>query len=90
MEMIYEEKYPNAKPEDRLYDDVLLVGSPGPCAVCGKQTRFIDICWEAHICSDECNNALCDEFMQGLKDYYDVSDEYIEELAGHEAPSCNF
>lgn len=61
--MIYEEKYPNAKPKDYLYDDVLIVGTPGPCAVCGRETRFIDICWEAHICSDECNNALCDEFM---------------------------
>lgn len=81
--MIYEEKYPNAQPKDCLYDDVLLVGSLGPCAVCGRQTRFIDICWEAHICSDECNNALWDEFNK-------VSDEYIEELAGHEAPSCNF
>lgn len=88
--MIYEEKYPNAKPKDRLYDDVLLVGTPGPCAVCGKETRFIDICWEAHICSDECEKELCDEFMQALNDYYEVSDEYIEELSRHEVPSCNF
>lgn len=76
--MIYEEKYPNAKPKDRLYDDVLLVGSLGPCAVCGRQTRFIDICWEAHICSDECNNILYDEFTQDLKGHSETSDKYIE------------
>lgn len=88
--MIYAEKYPNAKPKDYLDDDMLIVGTSGPCAVCGRETQFIDICWEAHICSEECEKELCDEFMQSLNDCYEVSTEDVEELMKHEVPSCNF
>lgn len=55
-------KYHDAKPEDVIPDDSLLVsGEEKPCVECGKPTHFIDYCGECPLCSEECSCELWTE-----------------------------
>ena len=38
--------------------DIMLTNKAEKCIVCEVPTRFVDICNEIHICSDECRNKL--------------------------------
>ena len=43
------------------------------CCVCGKLTHFIDVDFEAFVCSEECDETLMKEFWEAnktiIKDY---------------------
>ena len=87
--MIYEQKYPHANLGD-IFEITITVGAPGPCAECGRETHFIDVCWEAHVCSEECVKILDEEFTAVLGEIEDYSDEFFDKLLENKAPSCNF
>lgn len=53
--MKYKDKFPNVKYMD-MADNGHLVGSLKPCLSCGELTEFIEVCSEAHFCSEECEN----------------------------------
>ena len=55
--MKFKEKYPNAI-NGEMVESTLLVGDSNNCIMCGKLTPFIDIDFEAHVCSDECMDKL--------------------------------
>lgn len=37
-----------------IKDDILVGDMESPCIMCGLLTRYVEICSEAHFCSDEC------------------------------------
>ena len=64
--MKFELKYSNMTPIDDEIDGIICGHHEEPCAMCGEPTRFIEICAEAHFCSDECMKQFYDEFEQAL------------------------
>ena len=38
--------------------DNLILGTPGPCFVCGKATPWIEMNFEGHLCSSECSRTI--------------------------------
>lgn len=51
--MKFIEKYPSMKAVAEV-KDCIMRGGTSPCAICGDLTEFVEINYEAHICSDEC------------------------------------
>lgn len=48
-------------------DDTIMVGSTEhPCAMCGKPTKYIDICYEDAFCSDECLESFTEQLFDGI------------------------
>jgi len=44
--------------------DNLILGSPGPCFVCGKITPWIEINFEGHLCSSRCSERVDEELLR--------------------------
>lgn len=68
--MKYFEKYPNAKPFDMVDATIMRSNKSDNCYCCGKITDFKDIGLEAYVCSDECDEALADEFFRHAIKYH--------------------
>ena len=64
--MKYDKKYPNAKHNEE--PEMLIVcfkdSPPKPCWHCGEPTVFVEISFEAAMCSDECNVAKWKEYEE--------------------------
>lgn len=73
MEKTFDEQHPDAKEWDSiLYNGSELIWcDPGKCWHCGKQTHWVDINFEAHLCSPSCEDAKWDEYNQALPVNYD-------------------
>lgn len=66
--MEYTKKYPTAKPLEICGDGILLKGeTEGPCTICGRLTPFVDVCYEAHICSEECMRQMDKEMTEACR-----------------------
>lgn len=52
--MKYCDKYPNMIPIDDVCGNIMRGNERKPCAVCGNQTEYIEINYEAPFCSEEC------------------------------------
>ncbi len=53
--MKFSEKYPNMKPiVDEAPNSIIRGYKKKPCWNCGELTEYIDINFEAHLCSEEC------------------------------------
>ena len=62
--MKYDQKYPNAEPF-KMVDATIMCGNKADnCWHCGQMTKFIDIAFEAHICSEECDEEITNEFFR--------------------------
>lgn len=46
------------------------------CMVCGSPTKYIEVCSEAHFCSDEC----VDEFYKQVSEFESVETDFEERL----------
>lgn len=46
------------------------------CIVCGTPTRYIEVCSEAHFCSDEC----VDKFYQQVDEFESIGTDFEEKL----------
>lgn len=66
--MKYTELYPNMKPVVDEDGGVIRGRHAEPCCVCGQPTEYVEICSEAHFCSEECLNKFYDGFMSSLTD----------------------
>lgn len=62
--MKYDVKYPNAKPLEMVDATIMCGKKADSCAHCGMLTKFIDIDFDTHICSEECEEAITDEFFR--------------------------
>ena len=62
--MKYDVKYPNAQPLEMVDATIMCGKKADSCAHCGMLTKFIDIDFDTHICSEECEEAITDEFFR--------------------------
>ncbi len=62
--MKYSQKYPNAEPLQMVDATIMCGRKADNCACCGEMTNFIDIDFEANICSEECEEAFINEFFK--------------------------
>ena len=62
--MKYSQKYPNAEHLQMLDATIMYHKNPGTCANCGMLTNFIDVDFECHVCSEECEEVLINEFFR--------------------------
>ena len=66
--MEYTKKYPTAKPLEICRHGILLKGeTEGPCTISGRLTAFADVCYEAHICSDECMQRMDKDMTEACR-----------------------
>lgn len=52
-----------------IKDDILVGDEESPCINCGLPTRYIEICSEAHFCSDKCVEEFYRQFEEALRKY---------------------
>lgn len=52
--MKYVDKFPDMKYIDEERDGVIRGRTQRPCCVCGWETEFVEINYEAPFCSEEC------------------------------------
>jgi len=62
--MKYSQKYPNAEPLQMVDATIMCGRKIDNCAQCGALTKFIDVDFETHICSEECEEAFTEEFFK--------------------------
>lgn len=62
--MKYSQKYPNAEPLQMVDATIMCGRKADSCVQCGALTNFIDIDFETHVCSEECEDKLIDEFFR--------------------------
>ncbi len=64
--MKYDDRFPDTarleSPEDA--PGVMQGGEETPCWHCGQPTTWLDLCFEAPICSEECDAAKTNEWVQ--------------------------
>lgn len=61
--MKYNKKYSEAIPYTMVDATIMYSNKADNCYVCGNLTNFIDVDFEAHICSEECEDKLIGEFF---------------------------
>lgn len=52
--MKYIDKFPDMVYIDDVFEGIMRGRSEKPCLICGSPTEFIEINYEAHLCSEEC------------------------------------
>ena len=62
--MKYDKKYPNARPLQEVEKTIMKAHKPDNCYMCGVMTDFIDMDFDAYICSEECDEALMNDFFK--------------------------
>jgi hypothetical protein len=65
--MKFKDKFPNAKHME-MADKGHLVGMEKGCLMCGEPTKFIEVCSEAHFCSEECEDIFYKMMNEELED----------------------
>lgn len=79
--MKFSDKYPDIKPGEIISagpDFILRSKTPDNCWNCTAQTEWIDVCFEAHVCSDECSRTQWAEYAQ------DIAEHRMPETEGDE------
>lgn len=66
MYMKFDIKYKDLKPM-QVRDNYLRGKTWGKCWHCGAPTQFIEINYEAHLCSEECEQAKDEEINEACK-----------------------
>lgn len=56
--MLFEQKYPDAKPQDEVRCGLLKVETEKPCCICYSRTTFVEMNYEVYLCSEECERKL--------------------------------
>ena len=62
--MLYENKYPAVRAGDEPETCLAVFAEYKPCEVCRARTRFMDIDFEAYLCSEECHRKLIKEYLE--------------------------
>lgn len=79
--MKFEAKYPSAAKEDKFeFEYSFVTKSPklGACRFCKEFTRWIDVLFQVHVCSEHCNSKLWQEYKTNESLKYDNFDKYFE------------
>ena len=65
--MKFSEKYPNMRPiVDEAPNGIIRGYEKKPCWNCGELTEYIDIDFEAHLCSEECQRQKNLEYIDAF------------------------
>jgi hypothetical protein len=67
--MKFSRKFPECKPGEFTSTDIVLRsknGETGQCD-CGEFTEFIDVDFQCWMCSEECQQKLCDEYNEASR-----------------------
>ena len=65
--MKFSEKYPNMRPiVDEAPNGIIRVHEKQPCWNCGELTEYIDINFEAYLCSEECQAQKDSEYIDAF------------------------
>lgn len=48
-------------------NDIMLGKEENHCIICGRPTKFIEVCSEAYFCSDECVRAFDKMYFEALE-----------------------
>lgn len=57
-QMKYDEKFPCAEYLDEVQGGMFKGDGKRPCFICGTLTEFVDMDYQAHLCSEECSTEL--------------------------------
>jgi len=68
--MTFDERYPDAElwfqPGDDM-NEVMKCPEAKPCWQCGTPTRFVELNFEAHVCSEACNDAAWRDYFEACR-----------------------
>lgn len=83
--MKFELKYPDAKNSDRFefeYSHVSKSPKVSPCQNCGSFTKWFDVLFQVHACSEECASTLWTQYAndQKAKGTYENFDKHFENV----------
>lgn len=73
--MKFADLYPNMKPTDAEEGGMIRGKRAEPCCVCGQPTEYVEICAEAHFCSEECLDEFYTEFWRSVHAMCDAEEE---------------
>ena len=77
--MKFSEKYPNMCPIiDEAPNGIIRVHEKQPCWNCGALTDYVDINYEAYLCSDECQQQKDSEYIEDCLKHMGEDGQYIE------------
>jgi hypothetical protein len=62
----FDEMYPHAEHLDMVEGCILKGGSPRPCWHCNRSTWFLEINFEAALCSPDCVKAKDEEYWKAV------------------------
>ena len=63
--MKFDQKFPNAEKDFEPKDLLIFKSSKEqPCAMCKENTLWISLCFETHVCSEECLVKLWKEYNE--------------------------
>lgn len=66
---------------EQYQDSIGVFKEEGKCWHCGKMTKFVDLDFEAHLCSLRCQNAKIAEYAKSYNEKFDAL-----ELEGYNVP----
>jgi endogenous inhibitor of DNA gyrase (YacG/DUF329 family) len=73
--MKWERKYPEIQMDEEVPDRCLWrSGVISKCFMCGKRTAWVDLCFEAPLCSEECEKAAFEDIARRTEQ--DAEDRY--------------
>lgn len=61
-------KYPDMKPVHDERDGIIYGMKEQPCQTCKELTRFVEINYQAHYCSEECVQQMDNEYNRWLNE----------------------
>lgn len=76
--MKYIDKFSNMICIHEVRENMLRGRCPRPCIVCGDLTEYIEINYEARICSEECIEEMDRRANEAFKRYMDDDDSWYE------------
>src|SRR4051812_8431872 len=60
--MRFDKKYPDAKHDDELEECMCYFDIPDICIMCWEPSHFVELNFEAALCSEECRDKLYKEY----------------------------
>lgn len=77
--MKFSEKYPNMRPiVDEAPNGIIRAHEKQPCWNCGELTEYVDINYEAPLCSEECQNQKDLEYIDACLKVMDENGRMAE------------
>ncbi len=83
--MKFEHKYPDALATDRFefeYSYVTKTPKLGSCRWCNSYTKWLDVVFQIHVCSEECNTKMWQQYRKDQKEQgtYDNFEEHFKNV----------